>query len=218
MPGVPMLMPSETVMVPKMIALPPAAFAPASASRASLSMCMLQGVTMLHVEAMPMMGFLKSSSVKPTGRSIERAPARLGPSVTTEENLRVELEAELMAKIRRSRPEGGRTRNQRVVHDRDSGRHKFRLPAPVAAPSLDANSRMAFNLKKVLKALLLSSSQPLAIKDIQAAFTRFHETASALPLETPGDGAPAAGDDSKPAAGAAAPAEGAAPEAPAEAV
>lgn len=46
---------------------------------------------------------------------------------------------------------------------------------------------MAFNLKKVLKALLLSSSQPLAIKDIQAAFTRFHEQASALPLsdETP---------------------------------
>ncbi len=41
---------------------------------------------------------------------------------------------------------------------------------------------MAFNLKKVLKALLLSSSQPLAIKDIQAAFTRFHEQ-STLPLE-----------------------------------
>ena len=41
---------------------------------------------------------------------------------------------------------------------------------------------MAFNLKKVLKALLLSSSQPLAIKDIQAAFTRFHEQATALPL------------------------------------
>src|SRR5688572_15504347 len=39
---------------------------------------------------------------------------------------------------------------------------------------------MAFNLKKVLKALLLSSSQPLAIKDIQAAFTRFHEQASLL--------------------------------------
>jgi segregation and condensation protein B len=35
---------------------------------------------------------------------------------------------------------------------------------------------MAFNLKKVLKALLLSSNQPLAIKDIQAAFTRFHES------------------------------------------
>ncbi|ACB76301.1 SMC-Scp complex subunit ScpB [Opitutus terrae] len=37
---------------------------------------------------------------------------------------------------------------------------------------------MAFNLKKVLKALLFSSSHPLAIKDIQAAFTRFHDTAA----------------------------------------
>src|ERR1044072_9759969 len=46
---------------------------------------------------------------------------------------------------------------------------------------------MAFNLKKVLKALLLSSSQPLAIKDIQAAFTRFHDTDTALPLEEAGE-------------------------------
>jgi segregation and condensation protein B len=51
------------------------------------------------------------------------------------------------------------------------------------------DSRMAFNLKKVLKALLLSSSQPLAIKDIQAAFTRFHE--SALPLGTSDEESPA---------------------------
>lgn len=36
---------------------------------------------------------------------------------------------------------------------------------------------MAFNLKKVLKALLLSTNQPLGIKDIQAAFTRFHDQA-----------------------------------------
>lgn len=47
---------------------------------------------------------------------------------------------------------------------------------------------MAFNLKKVLKALLFSSSQPLAIKDIQTAFTRFHEQTT-LPLETEGEGA-----------------------------
>ena len=40
---------------------------------------------------------------------------------------------------------------------------------------------MAFNLKKVLKALLFSSNQPLSTKDIQAAFTRFHEQAT-LPL------------------------------------
>lgn len=53
---------------------------------------------------------------------------------------------------------------------------------------------MAFNLKKVLKALLLSSGQPLSIKDIQAAFTRFHEQAL-LPAveETAPEGAPAEG-------------------------
>lgn len=58
---------------------------------------------------------------------------------------------------------------------------------------------MAFNLKKVLKALLFSSSQPLSIKDIQAAFTRFHDSALAFETVT---------DDSTPAA---APATEAAP-------
>lgn len=53
---------------------------------------------------------------------------------------------------------------------------------------------MAFNLKKVLKALLLSSSQPLATKDIQAAFTRFHDQGS-LPL-TDGDAAVPGNDGS----------------------
>src|SRR3954466_7389858 len=58
---------------------------------------------------------------------------------------------------------------------------------------------MAFNLKKVLKALLLSTNQPLAIKDIRAAFSRFHDT-SLLPAEEapaesaePGAAADAAG-------------------------
>jgi segregation and condensation protein B len=41
---------------------------------------------------------------------------------------------------------------------------------------------MAFNLKLVLKALLFSSSHPLTIKDIQSAFTRFHDQAQTLPL------------------------------------
>jgi segregation and condensation protein B len=40
---------------------------------------------------------------------------------------------------------------------------------------------MAFDLKKVLKALLFSSSQPLAIKDVQAAISRFHELAAPSP-------------------------------------
>ncbi len=59
---------------------------------------------------------------------------------------------------------------------------------------------MAFNLKKVLKALLLSSSQPLAIKDIQAVFTRFHEQGT-LPL-TDGEGATAPGTNGTDAANA----------------
>jgi segregation and condensation protein B len=44
-------------------------------------------------------------------------------------------------------------------------------------------SAMAFDLKRVLKALLFSSSQPLSVKDVQTALARFHETsAPALPL------------------------------------
>ncbi len=49
---------------------------------------------------------------------------------------------------------------------------------------------MAFNLKKVLKALLFSSNQPLSIKDIQAAFTRFHETAAMLVAAEEGEAKP----------------------------
>ena len=67
--------------------------------------------------------------------------------------------------------------------------------------------RMAFNLKKVLKALLLSSNQPLSVKDIQGVFTRFHEqqtmplpgivTDYAAPVETPGpDDVPVAPEES----------------------
>ncbi len=80
--------------------------------------------------------------------------------------------------------------------------------------------RMAFNLKKVLKALLLSSGQPLSIKDIQAAFTRFHEQASlpvveeSAPAEASvtGEGVPAAeasAEAAAPAPAAAAPEESA---------
>jgi segregation and condensation protein B len=40
---------------------------------------------------------------------------------------------------------------------------------------------MAFNLKRVLKALLYSTSQPLAVKDLQDLFTRFHEASTRPP-------------------------------------
>jgi segregation and condensation protein B len=65
---------------------------------------------------------------------------------------------------------------------------------------------MAFNLKKVLKALLYSSSQPLSVKDIQAAFTRFHDTAEAEAAAAAGEAEPET------------PTGPAAPSAPAEAV
>lgn len=51
-------------------------------------MCMLQGVTILQVEAIPTCGFLKSPSSKPTALSIERLGARSSPSTTGDENLR----------------------------------------------------------------------------------------------------------------------------------
>lgn len=77
---------------------------------------------------------------------------------------------------------------------------------------------MAFNLKKVLKALLLSSGQPLSIKDIQAAFTRFHEQAllpSTVAEEGASEGQPAA-EGGEPAGVAQGETSAPAPAAPAE--
>ena len=48
-PSVPIEMPSDTVMVPKMTAFPPAPFTPVDARAESVSMCMLHGVTSLQV-------------------------------------------------------------------------------------------------------------------------------------------------------------------------
>jgi len=57
---------------------------------------------------------------------------------------------------------------------------------------------MAFELKRVLKALLFSSSQPLSIKDVQSAVARFHETSAppappAVSGDAPAPAEPAAG-------------------------
>lgn len=42
---------------------------------------------------------------------------------------------------------------------------------------------MEFNLKKILKAMLASTSEPLSIKDIQAVITRYHEQKETAPTE-----------------------------------
>jgi segregation and condensation protein B len=52
---------------------------------------------------------------------------------------------------------------------------------------------MAFNLKRVLKALLFSSSQPLSIKEIQDTFTRLHEQDPQSAGLAPGDPRPQRG-------------------------
>ena len=69
-----MAMPSETVMVLNTTLFAPAASAPFAASSASVSMCMLQGVVMLQVEAMPICGFKKVFRDK-TDR-VQHRPAR----------------------------------------------------------------------------------------------------------------------------------------------
>ena len=82
MPGVPIEIPSEIVIVLKITGLPPAAATPSAARRAKRSMCMLHGVTWLQVEAMPICDFRKSAQVKPTACSMARLAARSIPSVT----------------------------------------------------------------------------------------------------------------------------------------
>ena len=85
MPSEPIDMPSETVIVLKVTALPRALFTPWATWLASSLMWILQGVTSLQVEAMPICGFLKSLSLKPTARSMARLGARVTPSTTTDE-------------------------------------------------------------------------------------------------------------------------------------
>ncbi len=66
---------------------------------------------------------------------------------------------------------------------------------------------MAFNLKKVLKALLFSSSQPLSTIEIQEILTRFHEQGGAdllAPADTPNPAADPGADTGPGAAGEAA--------------
>ena len=52
-PLVPIDIPSETVIVLNITALEPTELTPFAADSASLSICILQGVTILHVEAIP---------------------------------------------------------------------------------------------------------------------------------------------------------------------
>ena len=83
MPSWPIEMPSDTAMVVNSIGNPPASRTPTFERLASRSSGMLQGVTSFHDDATATCGLPQSSSVMPIARSIARAGARLGPSVTS---------------------------------------------------------------------------------------------------------------------------------------
>ena len=67
MPGVPIEIPSETVTVLNTTLFAPASSVPSAAARASSSMCILHGVTIDQVDAIPTCALAKSSRLKPTG-------------------------------------------------------------------------------------------------------------------------------------------------------
>ena len=85
-PGVPIDIPSDTVMVLKIIDLPPLVLTPLEATSANLLICILHGVTMAQVEAIPIIGLLKSGFLNPTALSIALLGALSRPSVTMDEN------------------------------------------------------------------------------------------------------------------------------------
>ena len=81
-PSVPIEMPSLTVIVPNWNGTALAAQSPSFTRAASRSRCTLHGVTSLAKLPTATNGLSMSSSRSPTARSIERAGARFGPSLT----------------------------------------------------------------------------------------------------------------------------------------
>ena len=81
MPSVPMVTPSLMAMVLNSIGVPPAARTPSFTCSASSRRLKLHGMVSIQVLAMPMIGFFRSSSVKPMALSMARAGARSRPWV-----------------------------------------------------------------------------------------------------------------------------------------
>ncbi len=82
MPSVPMETPSETETVLNSIGVPPASRIPAFTCCASSRWFQLQGMVSIQLVATPTSGRARSASEKPIALSIDRAPARSGPSVS----------------------------------------------------------------------------------------------------------------------------------------
>ena len=88
-PSVPMDMPSDIVIVLKITDLPPLESIDLAVTSAKSFICILQGVTILQVEATPICGSLKSLSLKPTALNIDLLGDLSFPSTTFEEYFRI---------------------------------------------------------------------------------------------------------------------------------
>ncbi len=80
-PSVPIDTPSLTEIVLNSIGVPPAARIPSLTCSASRRWLRLHGMVSIQVVATPTSGLARSASLNPTALSIDRAPARSGPSV-----------------------------------------------------------------------------------------------------------------------------------------
>ena len=112
-PSVPIEMPSLTVMVPNICGMPPSALTASSALCASTSSPALQGVIVLYPLAMPTIGLVKSSSPKPTARSIARLGERWTPWVMS-------WERRLSKAGKRERGKGNGRRENGRTEERES--------------------------------------------------------------------------------------------------
>ncbi len=88
MPSVPIVTPSETAIVLNSIGVPPAARMPSFTHSASRRWLRLQGMVSIHEVATPMIGWARSSSVKPDG--LEHRP-RARPIGAVRERVAVAL-------------------------------------------------------------------------------------------------------------------------------
>ena len=80
--SVPIETPSEIAIVLNSIGVPPASRIPRFTSWARSRWLRLHGIVSIQVVATPISGRARSSSSNPAAFSIERAPARAGPSVS----------------------------------------------------------------------------------------------------------------------------------------
>src|SRR5918996_6123123 len=128
-----MAIPSETAMVEKTRPTPPASATPLLARSASSGPVKLHGVTSFPADTTPTCGLVKSSSSRPTARSIALAAARAGPSVTSRErSLSVISPGSYGDRPKSSHGEDlSRLRHRHLDPPRkDCGRHRVREPGP----------------------------------------------------------------------------------------